>query len=597
MWGPTFGALLGAAVLLQSANAGPLTARLDTRALAGDCTVIPGDQGWPSNRTWSELNETISGRLIASAPQAAICHQHGNGTFGSNSTACEALKSQWNFPQTYETSSSEIMSPYYQNRSCDPFNTDQPCQLGNYVSYAINVTCAEDIRKGIEFAKKHNVRLVIKNTGHDFLGKSTGKGGLSLWTFNMKQMELIEAYSGGAGNYTGPAAKFGAGIAGYEAISFVGPRGYKIVSGDCSTVGFVGGYTQGGGHSFLNSEFGMAADQVLEWEVVTADGRHLTASPVENQDLYWALSGGGAGTFAVVVSATVKVFPEASVGTASLTFNVTTSGSNKTLVAAITEWWQFLPQLVDTGATVLWAIQPSRFFLESFTASNKTASQVQEMFAPFLSTLDGLNLTYTFSSASRPTYYEHYNISNGPLPYGNYPTTMLFNSRLIPRAVSESTERSKNLTVTMNNALDSPIAAGWPGWGFGCHALNVANISHPDNAVTPHWRNAIAICIEIALFEWDIPWADMEFRRKYMTQTITPTMEAATPDGGAYLNEADPLAYKDSAEHWQQAFYGDIYPRLSEVKQRWDPDGVFYAWTAVGSEAYTEDAHGRICPV
>ena len=597
MWSKLFGSISGVVLLLKSTSAGPLTTRISTRGRTDGCTVIPGDEAWPSHAMWTKLNSTIGGRLIASTPQAAICHQDGYEYSQNDTTACETLKSEWNFPATYESSASDIMSPYFQNRSCDPFYTNGECRLGNYVSYSIEVAGVHDIKKGIEFCKKHNVRFVIKNTGHDFLGKSTGKGGLSLWTWNMKHMELIENYSGGVGNYTGPAARFGAGVAGYDAIGFVGPRGYRIVSGDCSTVGFTGGYTQGGGHSFLNSEFGMAADQVLEWEVVTADGRHLTASPVENQDLYWALSGGGAGTFAVVVSVTVKVFPEASIGTASLSFNVSTSGSNETLVAALTEWWQFLPQLVDTGATVLWAVQPSRFFLESFTAANKTASQVQEMFAPYLSTLDGLNLTHTFSSASRPTYYDHYNISNGPLPYGNYPTTMLFNSRLIPRAVSESAERSKNLTVTMNNALDSPVASGWPGWGFGCHALNVANISHPDNAVTPHWRNAIAICIEIALFEWDISWADMEFRREYMTGTITPTMEAATPDGGAYLNEADPLAYVDSVEHWQQAFYGDTYGKLSEIKQRWDPEGLFYAWTAVGSEAYAEDAHGRICPI
>lgn len=341
----------------------------------------------------------------------------------------------------------------------------------------------------------------------------------------------------------------------------------------------------------------MAADQVLEWEVVTADGKHLIATPVENQDLYWALSGGGGGTFGVVVSMTVKIYHEAPVGTAAMSFIATAAASNKAFVEAIAEWWQFLPRVVDSGATVLWAIQPSIFFLESFTATNKTADQVKDLFAPYLVTLDRLGVKYQFSSGTKPTYYEHYSASNGPLPYGVYPTTMLFNSRLIPRAVSLSAERAMNLTETMNNALNSPVAAGWPGWGFGCHALNVANISHPDNAVTPHWRNAIAICIEIALFDWDIPWEDMMFRKEYLTKTITPTVEAATPDGGAYLNEAEPLVYNDSAEHWKQAFYGDIYPRLRAVKQKWDPEGLFYGYTAVGSEDFTEDGDGRICRV
>lgn len=60
------------------------------------------------------------------------------------------------------------MNPAFQNQSCDPFTpTDQPCELGNYVSYSINVTEAADVVAGIKFAAEKNIRLVIKNTGHE----------------------------------------------------------------------------------------------------------------------------------------------------------------------------------------------------------------------------------------------------------------------------------------------------------------------------------------------------------------------------------------------------------------------------------------------
>jgi hypothetical protein len=62
----------------------------------------------------------------------------------------------------------EIDAPWFQNQSCDPFTaSSQPCELGNYVSYSINVTKAADVVAGIDFAKDHNIRLVIKNTGHE----------------------------------------------------------------------------------------------------------------------------------------------------------------------------------------------------------------------------------------------------------------------------------------------------------------------------------------------------------------------------------------------------------------------------------------------
>lgn len=312
--------IFGAASVAHLANAGFVVPRISS------CKPIPGDITWPSHTTWIQLNHTVGGRLIASVSQAAVCHTTGYQNLEYNEEECAALQLEWNYPQTYETLSSEIMNPYYQNQSCDPYTAaNRTCSLGNYVSYAINTTRVTDVIAGIKFAKDNNVRLVIKNTGHDFLGKSTGKGGLSIWTYNLKSSEIIESYSSNSSTWTGPAVKPGAGMTGYDAIEAVGPAGYKIVSGDCPTVGITGGYTQGGGHSFLNSEYGMAADQVLEWEVVTADGKHLSATPKENPDLYWAFSGGGPGTFAIVLSMTVRLYPESPVGSAALSFNSTAS--------------------------------------------------------------------------------------------------------------------------------------------------------------------------------------------------------------------------------------------------------------------------------
>ena len=60
------------------------------------------------------------------------------------------------------------MNAYYQNQSCDPFTpVTKPCELGNYAVYSINVTGAEDVVAGIQFAQQKNIRLTIKNTGHE----------------------------------------------------------------------------------------------------------------------------------------------------------------------------------------------------------------------------------------------------------------------------------------------------------------------------------------------------------------------------------------------------------------------------------------------
>ena len=60
------------------------------------------------------------------------------------------------------------MNPYVQNQSCIPYTpASQPCELGNYASYSIKITGADDVRAGLNFVRETSVRLVIKNTGHE----------------------------------------------------------------------------------------------------------------------------------------------------------------------------------------------------------------------------------------------------------------------------------------------------------------------------------------------------------------------------------------------------------------------------------------------
>ena len=74
------------------------------------CKVIPGDPQWPSRDTWNQLNQTVSGRLIASVPEAAVCHPGGYGPLQENEAACDALKPQWSLPAVlYATSAHNIV--------------------------------------------------------------------------------------------------------------------------------------------------------------------------------------------------------------------------------------------------------------------------------------------------------------------------------------------------------------------------------------------------------------------------------------------------------------------------------------------------------
>lgn len=284
------------------------------------------------------------------------------------------------------------MAPYFANGSCNPFlPRDAPCKLGNYISYAVNASNANDFQTTIDFIHKNNIRLTIRNTGHDYNGKATGAGAVGVWTHHMKSMEIFDYKSSG---YTGKAMKMGAGVQAVEAYQYAYDRGLVVVGGNCPTVGLAGGYTQGGGHSPLSSKFGMAADQALEWEVVTGTGKSLIASPSQNNDLYWALSGGGGGTYGVVASLTVKAHPELRTSAANLTF--TSAGTSQESFWSVVQTFQeSLPAIVDTGTYATWVLSNESFAVMPMQGPGVPKAKLQQLLNPTLKKLDQESIKYS----------------------------------------------------------------------------------------------------------------------------------------------------------------------------------------------------------
>ena len=262
------------------------------------CRCFPGDSCWPSISEWNAFNASLGGKLTATVPLAAPCHQEFAGTHPYNQTVCDQLQQEWLLPQAHYNSSSSIMAPFFANHSCDPFTGEATqCVVGTYVSYAVNITESQDVSCALQFARERNIRVVIRNTGHDYNGKSTGAGSIGIWTHYLKDIEIMD-YS--SPSYQGKAMRMGAGVQGFEAYAAANASGLVVVGGECPTVGLAGGYTQGGGHSALASKYGLAADQTLEFEVVDGIGTLLTANRDQNSDMFWALSGGGGGAYGVV---------------------------------------------------------------------------------------------------------------------------------------------------------------------------------------------------------------------------------------------------------------------------------------------------------
>ncbi len=132
-----------------------------------------------------------------------------------------------------------------------------------------------------------------RNTGHDFVGRSSGWGSLSIWVHYMKDLEYLADYS--IGQYKGPAAKVSVGTEAFEAYNAMVAKNFTLVATGAPTVSVVGGWALGGGHSSLTSLYGLGSDQLLSINVVTADGKFTTVDPNQGKDLFFALRGGGPG--------------------------------------------------------------------------------------------------------------------------------------------------------------------------------------------------------------------------------------------------------------------------------------------------------------
>lgn len=154
---------------------------------------------------------------------------------------------------------------------------------------------------GVSFASQHDLRVSVKSSGHDYLGRSTARDSLLLWTQYFQDIEFSDNFTVG-GQDKGSAVTVGSG-AGLRAI-YVAAKAVNqiIVGGTAATVSAGGGYTQGAGHSGFGPIYGLAADNVLreymlvvllcdwlrrtysEYEIVLANGSFVIVNEVSNPD-------------------------------------------------------------------------------------------------------------------------------------------------------------------------------------------------------------------------------------------------------------------------------------------------------------------------
>src|SRR5919201_3324595 len=259
------------------------------------CRCTPEKPCWPTRDDWQSFAATLHGKLEQPQSPLAPCRSDAAGE------ACaSALRSSRN--------------PFYLQDQ--PGGTESTGWLGAWTAassaYAVVAEDATDVVAAVNFARRYRLRLVVKGTGHDYLGRSSAPDSLLVWTHRMRKIDLREGFvpQGCGAMQPAPAVTLEAGTRRLEAYQEVTVKhGRYVQGGGCTSVGAAGGFMQGGGFGSWSKEYGIAAASMLEAEVVTADGRLLVANVCQNQDLFWALRGGGGGTFGIVTRVTLGTHP------------------------------------------------------------------------------------------------------------------------------------------------------------------------------------------------------------------------------------------------------------------------------------------------
>jgi len=562
------------------------------------CKVYPGDAEWPSDQAWAQLSNLTGNRLIAKpAPLASVCYPGAD----FNSTKCsEYSVPEWQNSHLPMNDPIEMMSPVAQGLTCAPPNLydSHGCSRGGFPLYVVNATEPKHVQLAVNFARNSGVRLVVKNTGHDFLGKSGGKDALSIWTHWMKDIEYIEEYVDPQFGYSGPAFKAGSGVQAFELYRAAHEKGRVVVGGEGETVGIMGGYIQGGGHSPLTGLYGTGADSVLSMDVVTSDGSFVVANSTSNTDLFWALRGGGGSTFGVVTSVTVRAHPDIPVTASRFAFSSAQSG-NETFWAAIRAYVDLWIDNADAGTYTYWSLIPKNgtftFAFSPFLAPNKTVAEATALLQPWFTQLTELNITFNANMTYFDNYYAAWR-SSFPLEIVQKPNVATA-SRLFPRTsfttasqrqqwyenIRQSSENNR-YQVHFNMQAKNPFAAHGP-----------AN----DNAVNSHWRPLVSFSMQSVRWPLNSTAAQILQARNDFQRGDAQRWRDLSPGAGGYLAEADRLE-----PDFGNAFFGDKYPRLLELKKKLDPWDVFYANTGVGSEKWRVESvdglpneNGKLCRV
>jgi FAD/FMN-containing dehydrogenase len=586
-------------VVLKGLAGLPLAALVAGPAVGGAVQPVrwvrPGEPGWPDPAAWAKLRKRVGGRLVKVTSPFAAC------TPDPASPGCAELFQR-------------LRDPFYISDQValtqtlgwtDAWTTQAS-------AYAVLAQHSADVAAAVDFARHHRVRLVVKGGGHSYVGGSNAADSLLIWTRpNMGAVELHDRFvpRGGAGLLEPePAVSVGAGAIWMEVYDAVTTRaGRYVQGGGCTTVG-VPGLVLGGGFGSFSKGFGTAAANLLEAEVVTADGAVRIANAVRNRELFWALKGGGGGTFGVVTRLTLRTHAlPGFFGAVLATITAASDAAYATLVGQVLSFYH--QRLLNRHWGDVLRFGPGRQIAFTMTFQGLTRAQAERTWAPLFAWVTARPADYTLTPPAvlavpaqdfwnaevleqgapglivrddRPgapagQFYWAVDADQVGQVLHGYASTWVSQRLLDP-------ERRPALVDALVRASQLRPVALHCNKGLAGAPANVLDWTS-DTAMNPAVLDAFALAIASANeppaypgipgHEPDVAQGRADAR--VVAAAMAP-LNALAKRPASYLSETD--YFQDD---WQASFWGDHYPRLTRVKDHYDPAGLFTVHHGVGT--------------
>lgn len=388
--------------------------------------------------------------------------------------------------------------------------------------------------KGVQYAlakaREEKLKVAVKSGGHSFEGFSSNDGGMVINLSQMKQVEWIDSHT----------VSIQPGCLLQEVQAALFPKKRLLPAGSCGTVG-IGGLTLGGGYGFFSRTYGLTCDSLLQLRMVAADGRIVSTE--EEPELLWACKGGGNGNFGVVTSLRFRVYDMPPLFDS---YVLKFRNLDAIKFGATLEAWFGVSEQLPPEAFAAYVLNGNTLTVLVTTYGKYPG--LEEQLQPLIALADTVKPT---PDAPLPAAMKRYYGRKGPIYFKN---------------ASAGLYKGKADIWAIKDALFETVT-GNKGIVFQVNTLGgkIADAAFEKSSCYPH--RSLPYLGELQAY-WDQPADEQRLLKAF--EAIQSLFRHAGVTAH-YRNYPD-INFKS----WEQAYYGDNYSRLQEVKRRYDPEDIFH---------------------